>query len=248
MKTTYELTDDYEAIPTIEDDKEALEHYYQKVGERIKKAREETAYTQAKLADFIGLTPSAIANYESGIRQIPIHILLDIASQLGKPLDFFLGPISDPQILIVKSLKSAVERLTEATYIEDIYELKDGQFYGIGKPSPLIPLPPEFTKDHNFALRCFNEKTETYSFYICKWYKPHLKRAGMLFFKKTISVDIEPDPNDWVIAEPGDSQKFELVQYKNVTPSAFSNWKKEGKEKIINVRAIVLARLERLVK
>lgn len=244
MKQNYESIDGYEMIPTVEDDKEALEFYYRNVGERIKKAREEAAYTQAKLSDLVGLTPSAIANYEAGIRQIPVHILLDIASCLGKPLDFFLGPISEPQTLIVQSLKSAVERLTEATYIEDIYELKDGDLHGVGKPSPLIPLPPEFTKDHHFALRTFNDKTESYNYYICKWYKPHIKRAGMLFFKKTIEVDIEPEPDDLVIAERGDTQLWELVEYKHVTPSP--SWK--DKQYIINVRAVVLARLERLVK
>ncbi len=226
----YEEKENNEVVPKNFSDKEALENYYKNLGERIKKARDRIGFTQAKAAKAIGLTPSALANYEAGTRQIPVHILLDLASRLGKPVHYFLGPSVKPSLLIQNALKEAVERFTDAIYISDFMELRNGKLEDIEKPEPMIPLPPGIAKDHHFALRVFNEKTETYDYWICRYYST-IKNYNI-------------QQNDWVIAEKGDSFKYELVQFKNVTPSIIDKDKTYER----NVMAIVIAKVERLVK
>ena len=240
----YEEIDEVEVTPKEPDDKEALEKYYKNLGERIKQAREESGYTQVKLAQKIGLTPSAISNYEAGIRQIPVHILLDISKFLNKPLQYFLGPDFEPVSILTNALKETIEKFTSASYLSDFFELDVGKLSPIGKPQPLIPVPPEIAKDHHFALRQFNDKTQTYNYYICKWHKGKPKTTGFIF-KRHVLEYIPPEPEDWVIATDGDSEYLELVQYKNVTPSKIYT---KGDPYEINVVAKVIARVERLVK
>lgn len=239
----YEISENDEVMPRDFEDKMFLEAYYKRIGERIRKAREETGYTLQKVAGNLGVTPSAIANYESGIRQIPVHILLELAKILGKPLQYFLGPDAETPLLLTLSLKSAVERYTEASYIDSFFELIDGKLVPLERPEPMIPVPPDIAKNHQFALRQYNEKTGTYNYLICKHYFSQPKKKGIIF-KKVTEQFIPPAPDDWVIAEVGDTGKKEIVQFKNVTPSP--GWGE--KQYVINVRALVLARIERLVK
>ncbi|MEW6182270.1 MAG: helix-turn-helix transcriptional regulator [Bacillota bacterium] len=242
----YNETDDFEVRPKMPEDKEALDRYYKFIGERLRNAREQSGCTLANLAKGIGLTSSAVSNYESGIRQIPVHILQEFARVLGKPLHYFLGPgVEDPS-LIQATLKTAIERFSDAFFIEVLYEIKDGNVSPIEELFSLIPVPVDIGKDHHFAIREFNESEGTLNYYVCKWYKPEtVIRVIPLLWRKTSQNLTPPKPEDWVIAERGDTEMLELVQFKNVSPSKTFD---KTESFTINIRAIVISKLERLVK
>jgi transcriptional regulator with XRE-family HTH domain len=222
--------------------KDPVEPFYKELGSKIKKAREEAGCTQLVLANELGLTPSAIANYELGFRQIPVHMLLQLAKRFGKPLDFFLGPVVKTDILAVQSMKSALERFSEATYINATGELAEGKLLYFGIP-PMVPVPPEIAQGNNFAIRKFNEETGVYNYYICKEYIPHYKKYNWTLYENE-QEPIPPEPEDLVLAEKGDGEGLEIVQFKDVIPSQMF----KDKGDIVNVRALIIARVERLVK
>ncbi|MDK2888388.1 MAG: repressor LexA [Thermoanaerobacter sp.] len=68
-----------------------MKNYYEEIGRRIKKAREDRGLTQEQLGEKLGFTKTAINLYEKGKRRISIDDLKRISVILGKPLSFFLG-------------------------------------------------------------------------------------------------------------------------------------------------------------
>lgn len=243
-----EATEDFQEKSKTIEDKEALERYYKFIGERLRNAREQSGYTLAKLANGIGLTSAAVANYESGIRQIPVHVLQEFAKVLGKPLHYFLGPDVEAPALIGTALKTAIERFTDAAFVEVIFEIKEGVFnHPESLFSPLIPVPAEIANDQHFAVRELDNNTGVFRYYICKWYKPKITAKGIPFLWQTrTNKHIPLNPEDWVIAEHGDTQVFELVQFKDVTPS--TSYKGKDDPRMVNICAVIIAKLERLVK
>jgi len=225
---------------------EALSDYYKAIGDKLRLAREERGHTLAQIGTAVKLTPSAISNYESGIRQIPVHILITLSTVLGKPLQFFLGPSINHDFQVAKALINAVGRFTDAVYIELLYRLEDGKLYVEKEPTPLIPLPPEIASDHHFAVRDYNAVTDSYSYTLFKYYKATPKVSGLPLFKKSEPVYIEPNPEDLVLALRGDTEKCEIVLYKNVTPTLKPEWQHDPYT--VNLIAIATAKIERLVK
>lgn len=217
--------------------------FYKEIGERIKKAREDANLTLSKLAKNLGLTTSAVGNYETGIRQIPVHTLLECAKITGKPIHFFLGPESDTNLLIMEGVKRAIENLTEASYLKSYADFREGRFEYYGIP-PMIPVPTEIAKGHDFAIRVFNDKTGIFNHYVCREFIPDYKKTSAINSGETVSAPAPIDQDDWVIAEHGDDGILEMVQFKDVTPSQIY----KNNPYLINVRSVIIARLERLVK
>jgi transcriptional regulator with XRE-family HTH domain len=60
------------------------------IGRRIQKAREEAGLSQDELASMIGITQSALSNYELGKRRLYLANLQEIAKRLNRPLTCFL--------------------------------------------------------------------------------------------------------------------------------------------------------------
>ena len=52
--------------------------FYKKLGENLRLIRKQHKITQEKLGEQLGLTKSAIVNYETGIRKIPFDILVQL--------------------------------------------------------------------------------------------------------------------------------------------------------------------------
>lgn len=52
--------------------------FYKKLGENLRLIRKQHNITQEKLGEQLGLTKSAIVNYETGIRKIPFDILVQL--------------------------------------------------------------------------------------------------------------------------------------------------------------------------
>ncbi len=62
------------------------------VGARLRIVRLEAGRSQAWVADAIDVTQGSISNYEAGLRDIPVHLLLSALSALGHdPGRFFEG-------------------------------------------------------------------------------------------------------------------------------------------------------------
>ena len=55
------------------------EIFYQRLGHKLKNLRKSKGLTQEQLGEYVGLTKSAIVNYESGIRKIPLDMLSKLA-------------------------------------------------------------------------------------------------------------------------------------------------------------------------
>lgn len=81
--------------------------------ERIKKYRTEKGYTQAELAEIIGISTVNCAKYESGKRSPSLPTLVKISLALEKPLECFLYEnrdglfLADSQLNHLRSLSSS---------------------------------------------------------------------------------------------------------------------------------------------
>ncbi|WP_251861986.1 helix-turn-helix transcriptional regulator [Clostridium sp. Marseille-Q2269] len=58
--------------------------------DRLKGLREDRDLTQDQIADVLNTTRSAVANYENGIREPDIHLLVKIADYFNISLDYLL--------------------------------------------------------------------------------------------------------------------------------------------------------------
>lgn len=58
--------------------------------DRLKGLREDRDLTQDQIADILNITRSAVANYENGIREPDIHLLVKIADYFNISLDYLL--------------------------------------------------------------------------------------------------------------------------------------------------------------
>ncbi|MBE3586531.1 MAG: helix-turn-helix transcriptional regulator [Thermoanaerobacter sp.] len=64
------------------------------IGKRIKELREQLGLTQEELAEKVGISRSALANYESGLREPKGDILVRFANALNTTTDYLLGKTS----------------------------------------------------------------------------------------------------------------------------------------------------------
>jgi transcriptional regulator with XRE-family HTH domain len=63
---------------------------YKDIGKKIQRAREEAGLSQEELATRLGYTQAALSNYELGKRRLYLANIEQIASELKKPLSYFL--------------------------------------------------------------------------------------------------------------------------------------------------------------
>ncbi len=66
------------------------------VGKRIQKRRKELGMTAAKLAEKIGISQQQLSRYERGINRINLSHLVQIASILETPINWFFLDCSYP--------------------------------------------------------------------------------------------------------------------------------------------------------
>ncbi len=59
------------------------------VGANLKRMRDANCFSQEQVSKFIGVKRSAYANYESGVREVPLSILESAASLFGCELCLF---------------------------------------------------------------------------------------------------------------------------------------------------------------
>lgn len=77
---------------------------------RIKELRAEKGFSQQQLGDLVGVSKVSIFNYENGLQQPSLEILVNLAKSLNCSVDFLLGVSDnledeDKHIFIIKSIK-----------------------------------------------------------------------------------------------------------------------------------------------
>ena len=63
---------------------------------RLKDLREDNDLNQKQIAAFLGIDQSVSSNYETGKREIPVHLLLKLAEYYHTSTDYILGLTDDP--------------------------------------------------------------------------------------------------------------------------------------------------------
>jgi transcriptional regulator with XRE-family HTH domain len=109
-----------------------IDHFYGKVGSRVRDARKAARVTQSQLGDAVNMTRSSITNLEAGRQRIPLHLLVWIAEVLGvepgsllpeQPLfkDLLIAPdLTEPLATVSEErmrefVQSAIAKLVTAT-------------------------------------------------------------------------------------------------------------------------------------
>ena len=62
-----------------------------KIKERLKRLRKENGESQKEVADYIGVSVSAYSNYEQGIREPSLDVLLKLSDFFDTTCDYLLG-------------------------------------------------------------------------------------------------------------------------------------------------------------
>ena len=63
---------------------------------RLKDLREDNDLKQKEIAAFLGIDQRVYSNYETGKREIPVHLLLKLAEYYHTSTDSILGLTDDP--------------------------------------------------------------------------------------------------------------------------------------------------------
>jgi transcriptional regulator with XRE-family HTH domain len=65
--------------------------FFQTVGSRIARCRNEANLTQVQLADALGIPQPQLASYEIGRRRVPVSLLPSLARALAVPIEDLIG-------------------------------------------------------------------------------------------------------------------------------------------------------------
>lgn len=63
---------------------------------RLKELREDSDITQKYLAELLHIKQNTYSQYENGLRQIPIEVLIQLAKFYKTSLDYLVGLTDDP--------------------------------------------------------------------------------------------------------------------------------------------------------
>jgi len=91
------------------------------LGSRIRQARKDAGLSQARLAQLLSTTQSAISLYEAGQRTVGIDVLLNVARLLNRPLHYFLSAVDVVLYVRDSRIESLVQELERRP--QDIDEL-----------------------------------------------------------------------------------------------------------------------------
>lgn len=85
------------------------------IGKRIKIKREELRITQKSLAERVGVTPSAINQFEKGEKKPSSFLLTGIAEELGVSTDYLLGASQEENLFLSGDVAAAFRDFKEFT-------------------------------------------------------------------------------------------------------------------------------------
>jgi transcriptional regulator with XRE-family HTH domain len=110
------------------------ETFYKNVGANLRHLRKQKGFTQEQFGNLFNLTKSAIVNYETGIRKIPVDLLYRIASFHGVTIDSLIckkQTIADVlQSEIGKTTLNESEEDLLITFIKAFKNMKEGNEHG----------------------------------------------------------------------------------------------------------------------
>lgn len=98
-----------------------------KIGDRIKKLREEKGLMQQDVCNTLGIEQSTLANYENNRRIPKIDVLIEIANYYGVSLDFLVG-MTDNRFNSYKGCLKDLNKFlqqSEIIFDGDTYKLTD---------------------------------------------------------------------------------------------------------------------------
>lgn len=89
---------------------------YTLVGERVRRARQAAGLSQAKLARNLGMSRTSIVNIEAGRQHPPLHVLWDVADQLGTELSLLIPRADEYRVngAPVKLDPETIEKIEQA--------------------------------------------------------------------------------------------------------------------------------------
>ena len=64
--------------------------------QRIRDCREDKDWTQAQVAEYLGIDQRTYSNYETGRRGIPVHLLIALSKLYGVSVDYLVSVVGDP--------------------------------------------------------------------------------------------------------------------------------------------------------
>ena len=82
-------------------------YYYQ----RIRDLREDNDRTQKEIADFLGISQTQYHLYESGKRELPFHMAIELAKRYDVSLDYIAGLTNDKRGLTRSELSAELTTL-----------------------------------------------------------------------------------------------------------------------------------------
>ena len=88
------------------------------IGRRIRAARQ-GRYTQAELAEQLGVSKSLVSRWEAGSRQPPLTKLGQLSRLLGKPLSYFIPDSYEGAATVTRTDQLPVYRLCNRTFSKD---------------------------------------------------------------------------------------------------------------------------------
>lgn len=113
---------------------------------RLRAARQLARLRKTDLAQVIGVTPSAVGQYETGAATPSVEVLGRLALQLGVPVEFFCrapqqAPVHDPAAAHFRSLRATtqLERSQALAFGELVWQVAEGLTRWVRLPVPDLP-------------------------------------------------------------------------------------------------------------
>lgn len=129
---------------------------YQKIGQQIKRAREELGISQEDLAKEMGYnSPATISHFESGQRKISIGDLQEISNFLGLPLNFFLDTSPNTTSMQHFQLRAKDVRPSARKYVAEFLSFTHNNGGTPNQLANLKNLTPEEASDELLKISDF---------------------------------------------------------------------------------------------
>jgi len=105
-----------------------------KIGQRIKKIREEIGINQQELADRLGVLRPTISQMENGERKITADELIKLSEILNTPVSYLIGLESRPEIVLKERRESMIKRQIRINVpAKNLEKFKEVLLYILGK-------------------------------------------------------------------------------------------------------------------
>lgn len=94
---------------------------YQRLGDRIRRVREDTGLSQEDVGRQLGMTSTGYGHYERGAREISLEQLARLSTVLGKPVEYLLAldtPLEEDEqelLHLYRHLPNAMKQLLLST-------------------------------------------------------------------------------------------------------------------------------------